>query len=230
MRIAMSASGHITTVRHSPQNPQNSRTRLLHARLLIPLGVAISMVGYFGPWVNHRVAGLVILGLDLGEVVKFLEPIRNGQMGLWRQGFYLPLLVMSLGLSLYVFRPALRYNWPTRLVLLGIAAVAALNMLPPAWDPPRLRTPEFRLQTIWIGLCLSAALISPLLALIPQRLAALLITLLAIPAIWLPVRNFLRVLPTLSELYNQTLTPGWGMYVMGIGLIVLLLGVWRAER
>ncbi|MEZ4709944.1 MAG: hypothetical protein R3A44_22245 [Caldilineaceae bacterium] len=223
----MSALGRTTTMRTAAA-ARFWHSSLLHPRLLIPLGVLIGMAGYFGPWVNHRVAGLVILGLDLGEVVKFLEPIRSGQMTLWREGFYLPLLVMSLALSLHAFRPSLNYNWLTRLVLLGMAAVAGLNMLPPAWDPPRLRTPEFRLQTLWIALCLGATLISPFLALIPRRLAALLITLLALPAIWLPVRNFLRVLPTLRELYHEPLTPGWGVYVMVVGLIVLLVGVWRS--
>ncbi|MEZ4659116.1 MAG: hypothetical protein R2911_16245 [Caldilineaceae bacterium] len=222
----MSVSDSNPTMPYSAPAARNFKAPLFQQRLLIPLGVLMGMAGYFGPWVNHRVAGLVILGLDLGEVVKFLEPIRSGQMTLWREGFYLPLLVMSLALALHAFRPSFAYNWPTRLVLLGIAAVAALNMLPPAWDPPRLRTPEFRLQTIWIALCLGAALLSPFLALIPRRLAALLITLLALPAIWLPVRNFLRGCPRWVN-FITPLTPGWGMYVMVAGLLVLLIGVWR---
>lgn len=210
--------------------PTRSVATLLTSKVLIPLSVLITMVGYFGPWVNHHVAGLVILGLDLGEVVKFLEPVRNGQLLIWREGFYLPLVTMSLTLSLHAFRRQMAYGWPLRLVLLGLAAVAALNMLPPAWDPARLQTPEFRLQTIWIVLCLNAILFSPFLALIPQRLVSLMLTLLALPAIWLPVRNFLRILPTLRELYNQPLSPGWGLYVMVLGLLLLLVALWQPNR
>src|SRR5512134_1265544 len=52
-------------------------------RLLLPLGAALAFWGYVGPWVDHRVAGLAILGLDLGEYVKFLPQVRDGATGLW---------------------------------------------------------------------------------------------------------------------------------------------------
>ena len=45
-------------------------------RVLLPLGALLAFWGYVGPWVDHRVAGLAILGLDLGEYVKFLPLVR----------------------------------------------------------------------------------------------------------------------------------------------------------
>src|SRR5690606_17869344 len=70
-------------------------------RWLLPATILLAVAGYFGPWVGHRVAGLVVMGLDLGEYVKFLTPVRAGQIALWREGFYLPLVVASLAASLF---------------------------------------------------------------------------------------------------------------------------------
>ena len=88
---------------------------------LLPLGGLLTLAGYFGPWVNHRVAGLVIMGLDLGEYVKFLPAVRSEQITLWREGFYLPLIVVSLSFSLHVFRQQFHYPWWMRALLIGVA-------------------------------------------------------------------------------------------------------------
>ncbi|MCB0079731.1 MAG: hypothetical protein KDE47_02315 [Caldilineaceae bacterium] len=55
---------------------------------LLPLTLLLILTGYVGPWVPHRVSGLVVTGLDLAEYVKFLPIIRSGQVSLWREGFY----------------------------------------------------------------------------------------------------------------------------------------------
>ena len=47
-------------------------------RWLTPAACLFALAGYFAPWVDNRVAGLVITGLDLGEYVKFLPAVRNG--------------------------------------------------------------------------------------------------------------------------------------------------------
>lgn len=212
---------------------------------LLPLGVLITLLGYFGPWVNHNVAGLVIMGLDLGEYVKFLLSVRGGQVSLWREGFYMPLLTVSLACSLYAFAPVLneqredesgrgnadahplRHHWIARTLFIIVAIVAALNMLPPAWTPGKLQQPEFQLQTAWILLCLALMAVSPFLGLIPHMIRAATVTLLALGSIWFPVAGFLRVLPTISDLYNESLRAGWGMYLLVVGLLVLIAGAWQ---
>ena len=190
-------------------------------RWLIPLAGLLTLIGYFGPWVNHRVAGLVIMGLDLGEYVKFLPEVRNGQITLWREGFYLPLVTVSLAFSLSSFRKQFNYHWVVRSLLIAVAMMAALNLLPPAWTPDRLIIPEFRLQTTALGLCLAAVAFSPFLGLLPARIAATFIVLLSGLALWFPIRDFLAVLPLLSGLYHHPLQPGWGMFVMAGGLVLL---------
>ena len=222
---------------------------------LLPLGILITLIGYFGPWVNHHVAGLVVMGLDLGEYVKFLTPVRSGQVSLWREGFYLPLLTASLVSSLYAFERnadqeshhstlekfrttsqkaemgqnfsgRLRYHWIVRALFIIVAITAALNMLPPAWAPWKLRLTEFRLQSGLILFCLAVMLISPFLGLIPRTVRAIVTTVLALGSIWYPLSGFLRILPTVSDLYNQPQRPGWGMYVMTLGLLLLIVSVW----
>jgi hypothetical protein len=196
----------------------------------IPLAALITLAGYWGPWVDHRVAGLVITGLDLGEYVKFLPSIRSGQVTIWRESFYWPLVAVSLSLSLYAFRRRLAYGWPVRAGMVAFAILAALNLLPPAWTPARLLTAEFRLQSGALVLCLAAMAVSPVLGLLPNRLVTALVLALAALALWFPVRNFLRVLPDLVALYNTSLQPGWGLYGMIAGISLLALGAILALR
>lgn len=155
-------------------------------RWLLPVSALLALTGYFRPWIAHRAAGLAVLGLDLGELVKFLHPVQQGDIRLWREGFYLPLVAVSVGLSLSAFRRDERslpatdsensaanvsesrptYGWPVRIGLLLLAVVAALNLLPPAWTPSLLLAPEFRLQTMALVVCMALAAISPLAALL----------------------------------------------------------------
>lgn len=191
-------------------------------RWLLPLSALLTLAGYFGPWVPHRVAGLVVTGLDLGEYVKFLPVVRSGQVTLWREGFYLPLLAVSLTLSLIAFQPRLCYGWLLRVLFLLVAVVAALNLLPPAWDQSTFFNPEFRQQIQALVLCLSAAAVSPLLALLPRWFSAGVVLALSALALWFPLQAFLQVLPTIRELYHQPLAIGWGVYVMAVGLLLLM--------
>jgi hypothetical protein len=179
----------------------------------------LTLIGYVGVWVPHAAAGLVVTGLDLAEYVKFLHPIRSGEIGIWREGFYLPLVAVSLTLALIAYRADLRYPWPMRIGLLIVAGIAALNLLPPAWSPPLLTSPEFRTQTAALLFCLGIAAISPLMALLPQWISAIAILVLTIPALILPIANFLRILPAVEAIYGHAITPGWGVWIMGAGLV-----------
>jgi hypothetical protein len=195
-------------------------------RLLLPFGALLAFWGYVGPWVDHRVAGLAILGLDLGEYVKFLPLVRSGGTSLWREGFYLPLVAVSLALSLCTWRGDLRWRqqWlDVTIITLQVAGaiVAALNMLPPAWTPQRMLTPEFHQQTAAILLCLAAVAFGPFLALLPRLITGLIVLLLSIAAAAVPVTQFLRVLPEIGTLYNHLLVAGWGVYLMIAGLAML---------
>jgi len=185
---------------------------------LLPLSALLSLTGYFGPWVPHRAAGLVITGLDVGELVKFLYPVQQGDIRLWREGFYLPLVAVSVALSLVAWRREMGYGLAVRIGLWLVSVTAALNLLPPAWTPGLLFTPEFRLQTGAMLGCLALALVAPMLGLLPARLTGMMILALSAVALYFPLAQFQWILPALADLYNHPLVPGWGPWVMGVGL------------
>lgn len=205
-----------TSVRIGHAAPDGSRFTIHNS--LFAIFVLLSLVGYFGPWLPHRAAGLVITGLDLGELVKFLYPVQQGDIGLWREGFYLPLAAISVALSLTAWRREMGYGLFVRVGLLALASVAALNLLPPAWTPGLLLTPEFRVQTGLMLACLSLALVAPLAALLPVRLTGALILALAATALYFPLAQFQWILPALADMYNHPVMPGWGPWVMAVGL------------
>jgi hypothetical protein len=193
----------------------------------LPIGLLIALAGYFGPWVNHPVAGLVITGLDLGEYVKFLPVVRDGTVTIWREGFYAPLVAISAAAALAAYRPDLAYRGWLRMALLILAIVAALNLVPPAWTPTRLLEPEFRLQTTSLILLLVGVAFSPFLALLPRVLAAMIVTMLALIAIATPLHGFFQVLPAVQTLYNQPLDAAWGLWLMVVGLLLVCVSYWR---
>ena len=208
------------TTPHSPFTIHHSPFTIF----LFPLSALLTLAGYFGPWLPHRAAGLVITGLDLGELVKFLYPVQQGDISIWREAFYLPLVAVSVALSLFAWRRELGYPLVVRLGLFAVATVAALNLLPPAWTPGLLFTPEFRLQIAAMAGCLALALVAPLTALLPARLTGLLTLALVVAALFFPLAQFQWILPALADLYNHPLAPGWGPWVMGVGLVGI--GYW----
>jgi hypothetical protein len=195
-------------------------------RWLLPLGMLIALAGYFGPWVNHAVAGLVITGLDLGEYVKFLPVVRTGEVSIWREGFYAPLVAVSTAALLATYRAEFRYRWWLRFPMLALAIVAALNLVPPAWTPSRLLETVFRWQTSSLLLLLMGVAASPLLALLPRVLSLILVTTLAALAIAAPLHGFYQVLPAIEALYSQTITAAWGLWLMVIGQLIICISFW----
>lgn len=195
------------------------------ATVLLLLGWLLVAAGYWGPWVPAAAAGLRVLGLDLAEYVKFVAEVRSGQITLTREVFYLPLVALSVSLSLLAHRPELRLAGPVRWALNLLAAPAALAMLPPAWTPALLTTPEFVKQSAAIAICLLLALLSyPLLRRLPAAAAAAMVALLAVLAIFPPLLAFARLSPALDAIYAQSLSPGRGLWLMPLGFALLVAG------
>lgn len=179
----------------------------------------LALAGYFGPWVPHPAAGLVITGLDLAEYVKFLPEVMAGQIALLREAFYAPLAAGSLIASLLSSRRALLRG--LRVLLLLAAAVLALGMLPPAWSPATLRLPEFRIQTVAILVCLAVVPLTALIRYVPDRLAWGVTGILAVPAAVWAAWSFLQVKPAIEAVYNAKLALGWGFWASLVGWLVL---------
>ena len=99
-------------------------------------------------------------------------------------------------------------------------------MLPPAWTPPLLATPEFLKQTIAIVMCLVAALLSyPLLRRLPGLPVAVAVAVLAGLAAVLSISAFTRLRPALDAIYGHPIVVGPGVWQLTVGSVLLGVSV-----
>ncbi len=194
------------------------------AALMLALGLLLLALGYWRAWLPHSSAALTLLGVDLPEFVKFVPEVRSGQIALRREVFFQPLLALTGGmLLLATLRQPPLPGW-MRLALAALVIPAALSMLPPAWTPALLRTPEFRTQVWYILLLLLGVALSPLLQrFLPDRVRGLLfvgLALLPLPALL----AYVRLQPALAVLYGQAPALGAGFYLTAVGALLLGLG------
>jgi hypothetical protein len=202
----------------SPHLTANRTLRIRRMRwLAIFLAGLIGLIGYYGPWVPHKAAGLIVIGLDLAEYVKFIPEVASGRIALHREIFYLPLFATSAGASLFASRRVLP-EW-TRWLLAFTAIPLALAMLPPAWNPAILLMPEFRLQTVAIALCLLLVPGATLLRGLPDRPILVAIGLLSLAAAVVPAWGFVQVHVAIETLYRQPLALGWGFWLGAGGFL-----------
>jgi hypothetical protein len=189
--------------------------------LAIFLASMMGLIGYYGPWVPHKAAGLVVIGLDLAEYVKFIPEVASGGIVLHREIFYLPLFAASVGASLFASRRVLPL-WSRWLIAL-LAIPLALAMLPPAWNPAILLQPEFLLQTLAIAFCLALAPGAILLRGVPDRPILVVIGLLSLAAVVAPAWGFVQVHAAIETLYRQPLALGWGFWAGAGGFLAAAL-------
>ena len=197
-----------------------SHPRRLLSNIITALALLSLAFGYWGRWVAHAAAGLNILGVDLPEYVKFVPEARYGVIPINRLVFFAPPVALALGLILFASQ---KRSLPLGLrALAGVLALpVALSMLPPAWTPGLLMTPEFRAQTLAIMALFTAAFLIPLWKLLlPDWLRGglfILLGLLPIPAL----SAFFRLMPALAKLYHHPLQPGPGLYWLIAGMALM---------
>lgn len=202
--------------------------------LLLLAGWLLVAWGYWGPWLWSEPVGLRVLGLDLAEYVKFIHEVRTGEIQLVRELFYVPVIGLSLSLSLLAHREQFRLPTVLRWLLNILAVPAALAMLPPAWTPAILWTPEFSKQTMAILACLGAAMLAyPLLRRLPKAVAAALILALALAAVVPSIAAFLRLRPALDAIYGHPISIGSGIWLMTLGWILVCIAAapaWQSRE
>ena len=191
------------------------------ARPLLPLAWILAAVGYYGPWIAHRTAALTLTGSDMGEFVKFLPGVLDGSLQVTRQVFYLPPVAVALSVSLLVGSRALGYPWLLRTLALVLSVVVSFQLLPPAWSPSSLVTPEFRPQPIAMGLCWLASAGFLLWGRLPLWLSGLLSFGLAGFAGALSVWQLLIVKPAIDAAYGAPSAVGWGCATCLVGLATI---------
>ncbi|HEX6383546.1 MAG TPA: hypothetical protein VF177_02645 [Anaerolineae bacterium] len=194
------------------------------AEMLLFLGLTTVFVGYLTVWLPGPVAGLQLIGVEVGEWVKFLG------VGQSRNLFYLP--PITLGLIMAVLTagwPNDRWQtWAMRALaiavsLLAFPAVEAIR------DEP---ASEWRLRLQLIGLVVVVALIigagrkqwQTSFAWLPW----LLLIFLGVAGALLPVRTYLWVRPVVSLALGLPVGVGLGVWLNGGGhLLVAAVSLWQ---
>jgi hypothetical protein len=208
---------------------QISKTK---SQIALILGLALAIVGYFGPWVDHKTAALVLTGQDMGEFVKFLPEVRSGTTPMIREFFYLPPFTATLCLILLMASKRLAYPLAVKVVMLLAVLALAWAMLPPVWTPQLLVTAEFRKQTVAIALCLLLLIVHPMLrhssprwtevALRHAQDTALMVLALlgAAPPLW----QFFSIREAVNKAYGWPVQVGWGLWVTVLGFLIVIAG------
>lgn len=204
----------------------------LRKQIVLVLGLALAIVGYFGPWVDHKSAALVLTGQDMGEFVKFLPEVRAETVPMIREFFYLPPFAAALGLILLIASKRLARPLVVRVVMLLAVLGLAWAMLPPVWTPQLLVTAEFRKQTVAIAFCLLLLIIHPVLRHLPPRrcpelvegLTAVTMMVLALLGAVPPLWQFFAIREAVNRAYGWPVQVGWGLWGMVLGFLIVMAG------
>jgi hypothetical protein len=190
-------------------------------RWALPVGWLLILLGYLGPWIAHATAALSLTGADMGEFVKFLPDVVAGTVSVSRQSFYLPPLLLVVSIALLANEPRLAFPLWIRVPTMVAGIFASLQLLPPAWFPTGLLTPEFQLQTLAIGI--SWVLLASFwwLRRLPSWLTAGTSALAAAAGFCLLLWQFLAIKASIDQVYSVQPRIGWGFGVSLAGLAVV---------
>ena len=202
------------------------------SQIVLILGLALAIVGYFGPWVDHKTAALVLTGQDMGEFVKFLPEVRAGTVVMIREFFYLPPFAAALCLILLMASKRLAYPLVIRAIVLLTVLGLAWAMLPPVWTPQLLVTAEFRKQTVAIAFCLLLLIVHPMLRHLSSRWMAVALRraqdiammVLALLGAGPPLWQFLAIREAVNRAYGWPVQVGWGLWVTVLGFLIVMAG------
>lgn len=177
-------------------------------------GLTAVLVGYLTVWLPGPSAGLSLIGVEIGEWIKFLG------VGSGRNLFYLPPIALGLVLALLTVGWGAREwrAWAMRglaaaVSLLAIPAVAAIQMEPQS---------EWLLRVALVGLVAVVALLCGLAAAGPSPGWALaLIAAIALLGAFLPVWEYFVVKPVVERILLQTLGIGVGVWLNSVGFVLI---------
>lgn len=186
------------------------------------LGLTAILAGYFLVWLPGPGAGLRLIGIEVGEWIKFLG------VGSSRNLFYLPPIVLGLLLALLTIQwPNSRWQtWLARLLavavsLLAFPAVAAITSEPSS---------EWLMRLSWIGLLFVVALMSSVAGQFPgaRHWAWALMGLIALLGAILPTWQYLTVRPIVADILQRPIGIGLGVWLNALGCaLVALISIWN---
>ncbi len=182
------------------------------------IALALIAAGYFGPWVAHKDAGLILSADDLAEFVKFMPIVRSGEAGIVRELFFAPIWIAALGFGLFAGQ---RRSVGAKLGLLLLSLLLVFTPLPPfTFLIDAYRSSEFGL-TFWVTAIATLSIVA--LTIFGRRLSdraeAIAWIVLGIAAASIAPLHFIKIQPAIAILYPFSL--GWGFVMVIVGGVAL---------
>jgi hypothetical protein len=181
------------------------------------LGFTAILVGYFAVWLPGPAAGLQLIGLEIGEWIKFLG------VGPRRDLFYLPPITLGLMLALLTVGWS-NGRWQTW-AMRGLAAAVSLLALPAIQSVTTEPRSEWLLRLALIGLVWLVVLGSGLLSGREQRPTPGwvwgLMALLGLAGLVLPTWEYLAARPLVSQMLGLPVEIGLGVWLNAGGHLLV---------
>jgi hypothetical protein len=177
-------------------------------------GFTLILAGYLMVWLPQPVAGLSLIGLEMGEWVKFLPQSQAGEVP-DRNLFYLPPILLGMMMALWTAGwPNGRWQtWAMRALaatvsLLAFPAIEAIRFEPPS---------EWALRIGSVGLVGAAAVLSSVMSRLPGKALPLLLLLLALLGLVLPLWAYVATRPVIAALLQTEVGVGPGLVLHVVG-------------
>lgn len=192
------------------------------------LAIILVLAGYFMVWLPHKAAGLSYIGLEMGELAKFLPQVRAGLITPGRSLFYVPPVAAGAVLLLLSSRwPNDRWQtWAMRFLAAGVSFLAF-----PALEALGTEPEEWLWRALMIGVVLILVIASPFLARAADRAIWAAIGLLALLGAILPGWVFWEVKSAFSTVHQQQMGTGIGFWLHLAGqLLLVALSLWKLRQ
>jgi hypothetical protein len=194
---------------------------------LLALGLTAIFIGYFLVWLPGPGAGLSLIGVELGEWIKFLG------VGAQRNWFYAPPIVLGLLLALWTA------TWPNRRartwLARGLAVTVALLAFPAVAAITSEPRSEWLLRLGLIGAVATAAALATLPAARGGPAAWVWAVMAAVAVIGAvgPTWHYLAMRPIVTAALRQPIGIGAGVWLNALGCLLVAavcLGQLRAAQ
>lgn len=188
------------------------------------LAATAILLAYFLPWLPHPAVGLRLIGLEMGEWVKFLPQVQSGEVVAGRNLFYLPPITLGLMLALWTA------GWPNgrwqTWLMRGLAVFVSLLAFPALEAIRDEPNSEWVLRLSLIGGVALVAALSGLGGRLPAILPWLFIAVLALLGAALPTWAYLAVRPVIADWLRAPIGIGPGVWLnlvghLGVALVAL---------
>lgn len=180
-------------------------------------GLTAILLAYWLVWMPGPVAGLQLIGLEMGEWVKFLPEVRAGQISAGRNLFYLPPILLGLLVALVTV------GWPNRVQtwFVRLMAIAVSWLAFPSLDAIRFEPhSEWLLRLALVGIvALVAVGTYGLKGKIAAALPAILV-MIALAGAILPTWAYLAMRPAIVNALARSVGFGPGFWLNGLGFAV----------